>query len=323
MKVLSTQQTDPTSSTIHFHSLFQIGLAELLVETCIMCVCSLFLILSGFIQPCWWEQCDHWWDKDKTLDGKRPISLDYVEEHFNFRKLCHHFKFSDRSHFPLSFRKLLLLWVTSPLHLHFSRALCREGKAKAWHGKYEPAESSLCLSHSVNGISSALSIKEGGLAIDQCRSPLMSAGQKPIYNPPSPIGRQLVREDEALAELRQMEWRGERERERSQTQRGASGEKGLERKEEKSSALRLQLRCFHPSDLIRSKTNQCSQLGCFDWQQLHRPQMETELQFYLFIHTCLCWCVCVCVSSCIHIILCNNLVSIILKSIQSPVQAWE
>lgn len=42
--------------------------------------------------------------------------------------------------------------------------------------------------------------------------------------------------------------------------------------------LKLQLRCIHPSDLTH--TDQCSQLGCFDWQQLHWPQMEIELQCY-------------------------------------------
>lgn len=84
------------------------------------------------------------------------------------------------------------------------------------------------------------------------------------------------------------EWNRERDK---QGKEKCQGRKRQERKkEEKSSTQVVQLRCFHQSDPVRCKTNQCGQLSCCDWQQLHWSQMEMELQCYPFIYCfCFCW----------------------------------
>lgn len=78
-------------------------------------------------------------------------------------------------------------------------------------------------------------------------------------------------------------WREERKRETRQRQ--TSGEKGQKKRKEERGKEQCSSCSFHQSDLIRSKTNQCIQLGCFDWQQLHWFQMEMGLQYYpLYTH---------------------------------------
>lgn len=82
-----------------------------------------------------------------------------------------------------------------------------------------------------------------------------------------------------LVQLRDR-WMEERTRE-TKAKKKPQGRKG---KRGKRAALKLQLRLLHQSDPVRYKTNQCRQLGCGDWQQLHWSQMEMKLQSDAFTY---------------------------------------
>lgn len=66
---------------------------------------------------------------------------------------------------------------------------------------------------------------------------------------------------------------------RNKTKKDLRGEQARNKDPKKDRATRkLRLRCINQSARTHIKTNQCAQSGCFDWQQLHQPQMKMDLQ---------------------------------------------